>query len=320
MWSAQKRIRPSLATSESVRSSSPRCSVIRRAARPCFRASGRRGGQAQLAVPMSLKRVPRARSSSRPEASNVVTIRPCLSAGALAPTSMPRSCAISGWKARRPAAVLRVQASSAARAPAGTTAASASAATQTFTGPCTSTVCESLGSSGGRIQSTPAARRVPGGAAAPRTAYPCQNPGHATPGSGLKWTVFALVVALFLLEGSCASRVHTSREVRDRAEKGPRAARLPDLLALGESTTGGLWCDPRTRTRASSLGFSPKSTVGRSADSSRTTSGTTPPRCTPLRAVTSPPSGPAPPRHLHVRVTTMSGRSKRATSACYTSI
>ena len=64
--------------------------------------------------------------------------------------------------------------------------------------------------------------------------------------AALKWTVFALVVGLVLLEGALRlAGAYLSRRFDAEQKKGFEKRGCLTILALGESTTGGLWCDPR---------------------------------------------------------------------------
>jgi lysophospholipase L1-like esterase len=64
--------------------------------------------------------------------------------------------------------------------------------------------------------------------------------------AALKWAVFTLVVGLLLLEGVLRlAGAHLTRKFEAGQKQWLEQRDCLTLLALGESTTGGLWCDPR---------------------------------------------------------------------------
>lgn len=64
--------------------------------------------------------------------------------------------------------------------------------------------------------------------------------------AALKWTAFVLVVGLVLLEGVLRlAGAHLTRKFEAGQKRWLEERDCLTILAMGESTTGGLWCDPQ---------------------------------------------------------------------------
>lgn len=62
----------------------------------------------------------------------------------------------------------------------------------------------------------------------------------------LRWTAIGLLVGLLVLEAVLRGvGAHLTREFEAAQKKGLEQRDCVTILALGESTTGGLWCDPK---------------------------------------------------------------------------